>query len=220
MKLFPHYGFGDYVICYGLVRELAKQSDVVLFVKKHLSELHLDNVRRLYASIENVEINANDPKLYSDVVYLGWDKFFKAVDEDYGLTATEYFYNQFNVPLSLLWDNFYFERDTEKEKSIYHSIVKGEYVFIHDDKSRGFTIRDEHILKGVQIVRLNEHPEVSILDCLYLVEKAKEVHLSNTGLVSFIDQMGISHNNLNYHRYTRPAIFEQPLLRLNWNIID
>jgi hypothetical protein len=120
----------------------------------------------------------------------------------------------------LLWDNFYFQRDIEKEKLIYYSIVKGEYVFIHDDKSRGFTIRNEYVPKGVQVVRLNEHPDISILDCLSLVENAKEVHLSNTGLVSFIDQMGIIHDNLNYHKYTRPAIFEQPLLRLNWNIID
>jgi hypothetical protein len=220
MKLYPHYGFGDYVICYGLVRELAKESNVVLFVKEHLSELHLDNVRRLYSSIDKVEIVTDDPKPDPDVVYLGWDELFKAVDEGYGLTASEYFYNQLNIPLNLLWDNFYFKRDIEKEKGIYHGIVKGEYVFILDDKSRGFTIRDEYIPKGVQVVRLNEYPNVSVLDCLYLVENAKEVHLSNTGLVSFIDQMGIRHDRLNYHRYTRPATFEQPLLRLNWDIID
>lgn len=31
MKICTHYGFGDYVICYGLIRELAKKDDITLY---------------------------------------------------------------------------------------------------------------------------------------------------------------------------------------------
>ena len=220
MKICTHYGFGDYVICYGLIKELSKSDNITLFVRPHQSKLHIDNIIRLYASIENVHINTNDPKLYSDVIYLGWDELFKAVEAGYEKTATEYFYDQAGVPLNLLWDNFYFGRDIEKEKLIYSSLIKEneEYIFIHDDPTRGFAIRN--IPTDLKIIRLMDLADVSILDCLYLVEKAREVHVSNTGLVSFIDQMGITHDNLNYHRYVRPLAFEQPILKLKWNIYE
>ena len=61
--------------------------------------------------------------------------------------------------------------------------------------------------------------DISILDTLYLIEHSKEVHMTTTGLVSFVDQMNITHNNLNLHRYVRPEKEGQPILRLNWKII-
>ena len=71
-----HYGFGDYVICYGLIKELAKRYDkLMLFAIPHRSPLHVDNICRLYDSIPNVFILTDDPLNYKDVLYIGWDKF-------------------------------------------------------------------------------------------------------------------------------------------------
>jgi hypothetical protein len=224
LYLCTHYGFGDYVMCYGLVKELSKRYDMIyLFGISHLSGLHIDNIKRLYSSIENVEILTNDPKLYKDVLYLGWDPYFKTIEEGIAIQCAKYFYDQVGLPLNLMWDNFYFERDMAKEREIYYRrlglIENEEYIFLHDDPSRGYVIDRKYIPK-MKIITLNQIWDKSILDMLYLIEKAKEVHIVNTGLVSFIDQMNIKHDNLNYHKYSRPLEFEQPILKLKWNIIN
>lgn len=223
MNLCIHYGFGDYVICYGLVKELARRNDeVTLFAIPHRSRLHIENIKRLYASIPNVIISTDNPKSYEDTVYIGWDKFFDAVLKGYNSPFPNFFYEQAGVPLNLLWDNFFFERNITREKEVYYDILglkDGEvYDFIHDDPSRGFIIRKEYVDPSVRIIRLSGIEDVSILDTLYLVEHSRALHTFPTGLVPFVDQMNIQHNNLNLHRYVRPKEYDQPILKLNWNI--
>jgi len=220
-----HYGFGDYVACYGLVKELSKQYDnVILFAIPHRSDLHIDNIKRLYSSIKNVQVSTDNPASHQDVLYVGWGKLTEAINKDPSISAIKFFYNQVGVPLNLLWDNFYFERDVRKEKEIYYDRIglkdDEEYIFLHDDPVRGFVINRKHISPDIKIIHLVELEDISILDTLYLVEKSKEVHVSNTGLLPFIELMDIKHNNLNYHKYIRPLPFEQPIFRLNWNIIE
>lgn len=219
-----HYGFGDYVVCYGLIKELSKKYDnVTLFVIPHRSDLHVENIRRLYSSIKNLQINTDNPKAYKDVYYLGWGEYANALKKDPTIPFAKFFYDQVNLPLNLMWDNFYYERDLNKEKEVYYDklgLKDGEeYIFLHDDPLRGFII-DKKYIPDIRTVHLVELEDVSILDTLYLVEKAKGVHVITTGLVAFIDQMNVNHNNLNLHRYVRPSPFEQMILKLNWNIID
>ncbi len=222
LYLCTHYGFGDYVICYGLVRELAKRYDnLYLFAIPHRSVLHIENIKRLYSSISNVIILEDDPKNYKDVFYLGWGDFIKAANKNPALQFPVFFYEKAGVPLDLMWDNFYFKRDMEKERQIYIDLgLEGvEYVFLHDDPVRNFIINRKYINQNIKIIHLVELENISILDTLYLIEKSVEVHIITTGLVAFIDQMNIIHNSLNLHRYVRPATFDQMILRLNWNII-
>jgi hypothetical protein len=222
LYLCTHYGFGDYVMCYGLVKELSKQYDnIILFGIPYLSKLHIDNIKRLYSSIKNVCISTDDPKVYENVLYIGWDKFFKAIEKDQSIQCQKFFYDQVGVPLNLLWDNFYFERDLNKEREIYYDVLRlrdnEKYIFLHDDPSRGYKINRGYI-SDLKIIHPMDYPNVSLLDMFYTVQRAKEVHMSNTGLVSFVDQMKIKHKNLNYHKYVRPSEFEQPILKLNWKI--
>ena len=222
LYLCPHYGFGDYVIIYGLVKELSKRYDnIVLFVKPHRSRLHVDNICRLYDSIPNVEILPNDPLNYKDVLYLGWDKFAEYIKTDSQTSFAKFFYDQAEVPINLMWDNSYFERDMDRELRIYFDLgLEGEeYVFLHDDPGRNFIINKNYVSSGMRIIHLIDLPEISVLDTLLLIERAKEVHTFTTGLVPFIDQMNIQHDSLNLHRYIRPLPYDQPILRLNWNII-
>lgn len=223
LYLCTHYGFGDYVICYGMIRELAKRyNKVMLFAIPHRSPLHVDNICRLYNSIPNVFILTDNPLRYKDVLYLGWDKFLEHIKTDQQTSFAKFFYDQVDIPIDLLWDNFYFKRNTKKEKEIYYDklgLRNGEeYIFLHDDPVRGFIIN--HTFKDIKIIHLVELEDISILDILYVVEKSKEVHAFTTGLVPFIDQMNIYHNSLNLHKYIRPMPYDQPILRLKWNIIN
>jgi len=224
LYLCTHYGFGDYVICYGLVKELAKKYDTIfLFAIPHRSNLHIENIKRLYSSIKNVQIIVDSPKSFTNVLYVGWHHWDIALQKNPSIQFQEFFYNQVNVPLNLLWDNFYFERNMAKEKEIFYDKLglkdNEEYIFLHDDPIRGYVINKKYINSNIKLIHLVELEDISILDTLYLIEKSKEVHMTTTGLVSFVDQMNITHNNLNLHKYVRPAAFEQPILRLKWRII-
>jgi len=225
LYLCTHYGFGDYIICYGLVKELSKKYDnIILFAIPHRSDLHINNIERLYSSIKNVQVATNNPGLYKDVMYVGWDKFIEAIEKDPSISFAKFFYDQLGLPLNLMWDNFYFERDLIKEKEVYYDRLglkdNEEYILLHDDPVRNFIINRAYIKPDIKIIHLVELEDVSILDTLYLVEKSKEVHAFPTGLVPFIDQMNINHSNLNLHKYIRPLAYDQPILRLNWNIIE
>ena len=219
-----HYGFGDYVICYGLIKELSKMNDIVLFAMSHRSKLHIENIKRLYSSIKNLEISTDNPRSYKNVLYIGWDKFTNAIKIDPSIPFPRFFYDQVNIPLEKMWDNFYFERDIKREHEIYYDVLGlkdgEEYIFTHDDPARNFVIDKKYINSDLRIIHFVELEDISILDSLYLVEKSKEVHITTTGLVAFIDLMNIQHGNLNLHRYVRSSPFEQMILRLKWNVID
>lgn len=222
MNLCIHYGFGDYVVCYGLVRELAKHEDINLFAIQHRSALHIENIRRLYSNVPNVTIDTSSPG--KDVVYIGWSALFTALEKDPSIRNQEFFYNQAGVQINLLWDNFYFERDHERECDVYYNkfgLKNNEpFIFLHDDPERNLVIKSKYINSGMKVIRLIEHQDVSVLDVLFTIEQAREVHIINTGLLAFVDQMKIKHDNLFYHRYVRPLPFEQPILKMNWKIID
>jgi glycosyltransferase involved in cell wall biosynthesis len=225
LLLCTHYGFGDYVICYGLVKELAKRYDnITLFAIPHRSPLHIENVKRLYSSIKNVHISTEKASDFHNVFYLGFDYIRDKIRQHPGVPFPYHFYDQAGVPLHYLWDNFYFERDTEKEKAVYYDrlgLKDGEqYILLHDDPVRGFVIDRKYINPDLKILHLVDYDDISILDTLMVVENAKEVHCMTTGLVSFIDQMNIKHDSLNLHKYIRPNEFDQPILRLKWNIIE
>lgn len=221
LLLYTHYGFGDYVMCYGMIKELSKEYDLVtLFVRPHRSKLHIDNIRRLYSSIKKVQISEENPKLHDGVVYVGDEPGVK-----HDMECVKVFYKHMGVSLNLLWDNFYFKRDIKKEKEIYYDQLglkdNEEYIFLHDDPVRNFIInREKYINPDIKIIHLVELEDISILDTLYLVEKSKEAHMYNTGLVSFVDQMCIVHDNLNYHKYIRPRLFDQPVLKMKWKILN
>lgn len=224
LYLCTHYGFGDYVVCYGLVKELSKKYDnVLLFIRSHRSNLDINNIKRLYSSIKKVQVTTDDPRLYKDVIYVG-QGFTEIIKKGSSMPFPKFFYEQMGVPLNLLWDNFYFKRDMNKEKEIYYDRLglkdNEEYIFLHDDPIRSFIIDKKYINPDIKIIHLVELEDISILNTLYLIEKSKEVHVFPTGLVPFIDQMNVIHDNLNYHKYVRPRLFDQPILRLNWNIIE
>jgi hypothetical protein len=224
LYLSTHTGLGDHCICYGLVKELSKQNDLVFLFTKNEPN-HLQNVKRLYGTIKNVKILAEDPKKYGDrVLIIGGDKFFSDFKKDKSLGHEKYFYNQAGVPFNLKWDNFYLDRNMEKEKDIFYNVLKLKdeepFIFLHEDVQRGYRIERKYLSPNCRIINISDFSNISIFDLIYTIERAKEVHVINSSLVCFIDIAQIKNSNLIYHKYTRPGSHEQPIFRLNWKIIE
>ena len=239
INLYSYHGFGDYCVAFGIIKEYAKIHDKIFCYTDKVDENSLKTRRRLFSSIKNVEIMSgvyDNVKTYRNLGIAHMKYWFDVVQPWYdnpNLPAPDWFskdwlfdvvwYRQAQIPFNLKWDNFYFERDLHKEKEIFYDRIglkdNEEYIFLHEDLNRKLCIKREYVNPDIRLIEFSKLSDINILDILYTVEKSKEVHTFNTGLATFIDLMNIQHSNLNYHKYLRPMIFEQPVLKLNWNFI-
>jgi hypothetical protein len=238
-NVYTYPKFEDRCLTFGLIKEFSKHHEKINVYADEVSINEFNTAKRLYASIKNVEL---------------FQPLTIDVREDFSIAhsaawqeKTHFWYENINLPLpdwdmtpwqfdrqwyanSCLsfhykWDNFYFERDPNKEKEVYYDILGlkdgQQYIFIVEDPQRNILLNRKLIDDKYEIIAFNKYPDANILDCLYAVEKAKEVHTYNTGLRTFIDLMNIKHDSLTYHKYARPGlIFEQPTMRGKWNVIE
>jgi len=244
MNIYTHECMGDHLICQGGIRDFANKSSEKIYVRTFKpGTQHFLNIQRLYSSMENVEVIPSEEaeKWDSYILFGSTQEWFDKVKYWYDYSIKDkrpfdlgedmifdrYWYNLIGLPLSLKWDNFWFERIMEKEKEIFYDIMKlkdgEEFIFLHEDphnKDEDRTIKRKYIDSNVCLINMEDYPDVSILDTGYLIQKAKEVHVINSSFRTFIDLMNINHNKLFYHKYTRANPVEQPAVRLNWNVIE
>ncbi len=244
--VYSYVGFGDHLICYGIIKEFAKQHDKIEYRSDLMDPIVFKNCKRLFSNIPNVElikepieidITPLDHKIaHTRLWYTMFDPFLKDPSVPFACNIPQpewynqtwnfdyHWYLNANVPYNLKWDNFYFERDLEKEKEVYYDQLglkdNEEFILMFEDTYRSYTINRNYINPNIKLIDLYNLRHISILDILYTVEKAKEFHTINTGILIYIDQMNIQHNKLYYHKYNRSCFWDQPGLRLNWKIID
>jgi hypothetical protein len=135
------------------------------------------------------------------------------------------FYESANVPFEAKWDNFYFERDIEKEKDVFYNILglkdNEEYVFIHQGSADNKNFLDKYIPQNIKIINPADYLQVGIFDFLYTIEHAKEVHVANSSFMNIIDCIQLNTDRLFLHSYARTDMGDNPnpALKLNWNIL-
>ena len=149
--IYHHLGLGDHIICNGIVRHYREIYNIVtVFCKPH----YLANVEYMYRDDDNIivlpigedsnvinYINQND--LHSDLITVGFNKpgFTNSKTFDEG------FYNTVNLPFEYRFSKFKFDRDYEKESEVYNELNPNNepYIYVHDDKERGFKIDENKI---------------------------------------------------------------------------
>jgi hypothetical protein len=237
--VYTYKGFGDYCVAFGIIKEYAKIYDKLFCYTDEVTVNTINTRKRLFSSIKNVEIMEepyDDEKTHRDLGIAHMKYWFDTVLPWYknpNLPPPDWFdeswlfdkawYRQSCVSFYLKWSNFYFERNLNKEKEIFYDKLalkdNEEFIFLQEDPNRNMFIKREYIDPNIKLIEFSKLLDINVLDILYTVEKSKEVHTYNTGLTTFIDLMNIKHDNLNFHKYIRPMIFEEPVLRLNWNFI-
>jgi hypothetical protein len=202
MYLYHHLGLGDHLICFGLVKEiLKKHSNINLFCK----DKYYESVNFLYKDENKINIvqvdeenlgeyyKENNIDYLKDVIYVGFEK---SAELQTIMSFDEAFYYIFNIDFQKKYENFYLNRDIESEKKIFeqYQVKKNEYVFVHDDKERGYNIP----IYGKNIVRPNFLITKNIFDYLYLIENAKEIHCIESCFFVMIDFL-INHKEIYYY---------------------
>ena len=227
-----HLGLGDHLDCNGMVRYFLKHTDfdsVEVFSKSNMWHM-IDYMYRDEERIKVIKIDVKDNEdkqvfdylksnLNDDYRFLrvGFENYPFSDEHKYDKNCWEFFYEQVNLPLSVRTDYFFYLRDEEEEQRVFKKLnPKGdEFIFIHEDASRGYVLNREHIIdKSLKTVE-NDITE-NIFHFTKILEEAKEIHCMESSFKSLID-LYAGTEKLFYHDFRN-----QPLgnhTNKKWNVI-
>ena len=204
-----HLGLGDHIICNGMVRNFCKRYDnVVLFCYTH----YLDNISYMYRDLENLEIfnfdtepeavmfTENNRTVKTNLVKPGFNNLDSCLDR---MTFDEAFYHLAGLDFQVRFDDFYFERDLEKEEEVCNTLnPDGEkYIFVLDDAKRGYTIDMSKVTDEYKIIT-NDF-RFRMFDFIKLLENAEEIHTMQTGFLDLVNSYKMDKPKIYRHNYVR-----------------
>ena len=244
MKLFfiPHMGLGDTVVLAGLVRYIAARPDVeeiVYPVKKQ----YVTATEFLFDGIKNIELmEVKDDACISprfggtgDVIKDFENRGYDIVPwglhvmspRDWSSLHPDFshcFYVQAGVEHAVSYTHFHPRRDLERERSLYDRVVAKlgpEYVFLHEDRARGFVI-DRHLLpEGVPVFDAHDleiHAD-NIVEYCTVMERAKELHFIDSCFALLADRLPGVACPTTCHAYAREGGVHESLYAKDVNCI-
>jgi hypothetical protein len=196
--IYHHLGLGDHIICNGIVRHYQEiYGDVTVFCKPH----YLTNVEYMYRDDNKIIVlpigedsdvlnYINKNNLTSDLIVVGFNK--------------PGFNNTVNLPFEYRFSKFKFERNNKKESEVYNELNPNDepYIYIHDDKERGFEINRDKLNSNLKII-VNDK-RFLMFDMLKIIENATEVHSMQTGMKDLINSFNFNKPKFYLHWYVRP----------------
>jgi hypothetical protein len=202
--IYHHLGLGDHIICNGLVRTLFDENErYFMFVKPH----NLTAVKFMYKDLSNLDFLVGDdlfaknyinnfsiPK--EDLIVAG---FYNHPESDY---FDESFYLQNKIPVINRWLKFKVDRDINREMELFnkYNVKENQYVFVHDDESRGFEINEGLIVnKDLPIIRPKVGLTENIFDYCYLMENSVESHFIDSSFRLIFDSLKLRNSDIFYH---------------------
>ena len=235
--LYLHLGLGDHLLFNGLVRAYAKKYQAIgIFCKSH----NLESVRFMFHDLPKVrviEVQKGDISArrfiainrilnrmslgvlgFSDVFIFG----FQFLDRSSPEPFDRQIYALANLSPKEKYEKFFVQRNYARERALFNEMYPGsEYIFLHEDVSRGYVIDRTKIHSRLPIVSSAEHRTDNIFDYGTILDKAKEIHTIDSSFLSLVDLLPNSTTNrqIYLHRYARTDGWT-PSLRKDWIIIE
>lgn len=216
-----HLGLGDHIVTNAIIRKINRDIVKVLCVLEH----NLESVKFMLRDVPNLEYRiVNDEFTMMQSMAAENNKI---IDIGMYLDKTEYFnkcyYLQCNINFDERWSRFHVERDIDREIDLLskYNIHEGEeYIFLHEDTKRNYTIKQKYIPTDIKIVQPSKDITNNIFDYLTLIERAKEIHVISSCFMFLIDSIKTD-NKLYMHHYARyEPCYMQPLLKREWLLIN
>lgn len=218
--IYHHLGLGDHIICNAIVRNYAKNNDLIyLFVKP----CNFDSVSFMYRDLNNIKFLIGDDNFaekyikdnnITNLLKVGFEKLqIKRNIFD------ESFYEIANIPFEKRWTDFYLPRDTEKELEVFNGfgVKENEYAFIQIDSKRSISIDMSKIKSGLEIVTSENN--IKFFDMCYLIENAAEVHSTESAFRPLIEHLNMKTEQLFLHKSSRSSVQLSPTIRKKWFIV-
>jgi hypothetical protein len=149
--------------------------------------------------------------LHSDLIMVGFD----LPGYGNGKTFDEGFYHTVNLPFEYRFSKFKFDRNNIKESEIYNELNPNDepYIYVHDDKNRGFLIDRSKINSDLKIIENDKR--FLMFDMLKIIENATEVHSMQTGMKDLINSYKFDKPKFYLHWYVRPYDEDYDTVGLN-----
>ena len=143
------------------------------------------------------QIINSDEKDQQALLVVGHD-FYRGVE---GKNCWEIFYDQVNLPCEVRKDYFYIERDIKEESRVFDkkNPNREPFIFIHEDKDRGFAIDRKHLMNKNCLVVENDISE-NIFSFIKILEEAEEIHCMESSFKTLID-VYCEQENLFFHDF-------------------
>jgi len=207
--IYHHLGLGDHIICNGMVRYFCKKYDnVVIFCKTN----YYDNVSYMYRDLNNLEIfNFSDDaevvqfinqnsNVKNNLIKPGFENLDSCLNR---MTFDEAFYYLAGLDFQIRFDEFYFERDLEKEDEVCKTLNLDDekYIFVLDDPKRGYNIDMSKVTDKYNVIR-NDY-QFRMFDYIKLLENAEEIHMMQTGFLDMVNSYKMEKPKIYRHNYVR-----------------
>jgi hypothetical protein len=209
--LYQHLGLGDHILCNAMVREIAGESDSVTLMAR---ASNVGSVKYMFRDVPNLTVLpvANDREASRRV--REWKRRGMKVmlngmhDRQRGKLEwqeqfDEAFYRMADVPYEYRWSKFKVPSDSAAEQRVYERLIqRTPYLFVHDDKRRGFTIASKRLPAGIPVIR----PEAGLTDIIFhykkIIEGAAEIHCISSSFAQWIENAGLGERRI-LHKYVR-----------------
>jgi hypothetical protein len=202
ITILHHLGLGDQIMLNGMVRYLAENDTVCIFVQKHqidstefmykdikdrvvIKSVNTTNAREMWEQVEGEILPLATYKLPTNV----WNYIMEGPPSDM-VNWAHSVYIQACVPPKYMYSRFKVIRDNSREIK-YDS---DDYVFVHDDHSRGMVVDVNH----KDVFRPDITKTTNIFDYLMVIENAKEVHCMDSSFAWMIELLGIGSPKKNF----------------------
>ena len=220
LYIYHHMGLGDHLICNAIVRDYSKKYDKIYLFCKHRNK---NTIEFMYRDLKNIYLMlVEDDSQVKNYVFQNKVNLLKIGFEnlDMRLNFDESFYNQIKLNFGKKWSDFFLMRDLDSEKKLFNffNLKEKEYIFVHDDSSRGFIIQEKFLSKDIKIIRPDKSLNFNFFDYIYTIENAKQIHCIDSSYSNLIDLLGIN-NELFLYKNTRWDEF-LPKFKSNWKLID
>jgi hypothetical protein len=241
-----HLGLGDHILCNAIYRNFAKQYDVCAIPVKQRNAQSLSD---MLADLKNVHIlelkdqsadslmlqqEAQYRTLGFDIIKLGYfgENFLKDAHMRYDAN----YYLQAGLDFDKRWSEFHYPRDLEVEYELFKKVCggakEGEYIFFHEDPSRGFVINRNLIPEDYKLITPGTKKQHTLgcdddgrfFQYGYILENAASIHCIESAFVALADSLSLPSSIQKYaHRYARPEApsdrrFEFSY-KSDWNIL-
>ena len=211
----PHQGLGDHILCNAIYRHLSGKHRIVIIIVrlKYHNELKymLRDLPNVYFIVIPNFRHWIFLKKIKTLIYLLRLRSLGLgfYGENFFLSALRFdnnYYLQAEIEFDLRWSNFKVSRNIERENEVAKKLIKmpGDYIFLHEDISRGYLIDRSRIKTELPVITPLQSREFSLFDYRSVLQNATEVHVIESSFAAFIDSLPETNSKKFAHRYSRP----------------
>lgn len=227
---------GDHIVCNGLVRSILNDgkyyTDVYVFAK----QINSDRVSRMFdddprihvliiPSIQNEVVFVNNiiaQHAICDFIRCGFGFIDNLCGMNLKMNYDEAMYACCGIPFQNRWKKFNLRRDTNRETDVLNELNPNneEFIFVHDDPSRGFSFEPSNV--GTRKVIRND-PTIGLFDMIGVLKNAKEIHCMESSFRALIDHIEDIQCPLYFYKKVREDTNGNTLVssvRKNWITIS